>query len=840
MSKKCKSWLGTGIIFAVIVGLFIVIQAVSGLYPFGDTSNLLWDEDIQYVDYFAFYRDVLLGKAGIGYSFSKSAGGSLIALFGYYLGCPLNLLVVFFRNEQLPMFLFWLTAVKLGLAGVTFSVFVKRRFTGLSEEMAGMLSVAYGFMQYNMLQLSNIMWLDGVILLPLLLLAVYEFIRNNKKSGLFLAVFFSVAINWYTGYMTGLFAVCYYFYERILKVPQLNKKEMKGFLADTIRCGLVMFAGLLGSCFIFYPVFAGLQKGKQAFNPEIFQFATYDSFIDVFQGFALGSIVPTVSLYCGLLFLGFFFYFFCSRDIEKKEKIVSLLAAGFMFASCWLVPLDCIWSGMRYAGTYRFRYSFIVIFLVLYLGARGAQVYEKRRNGKMMACIFVGCILMILFFQNRRPYEKLNFYATLCFLGVYTALFLLAGKRKILARILTVFLALELVLNGVLTFSFNYRENQGIDVYLDYAAQSEKQIEQIKEREQAEFYRMDTLEKRSDAGNGCSAYLNEAMAYGYSGLAHYSSTFDTDLSRLIYDLGYSTLLDLSVVQESILPSDSLFGIKYLLSKKEVTGYEKVEEIPEYNGKSVYYNPYALGLGVEADAKVLESIENADPFAFQNQLFSNILGRDVEIFRKAEPTMTIADNQVQLQLPKGETEDILYGYVDSWITELQLFIDGNYRCDYAAWLSYKVFAAGYGNQPHTVTLTNYTGTEQEIFPYFYFLDTDVFQAVIEELRGKEIDTQVFEEGYVKGTYEAGEDGCLLLSVPYDDGWRAFVNGQEVSLQDGVNALSVLPVTKGTNEIELKYQIPGLKTGFALSAAGFLLFMIVCYGENIWKRKRKEHD
>ena len=56
-----------------------------------------------------------------------------------------------------------------------------------------------------------------------------------------------------------------------------------------------------------------------------------------------------VSLYCGLLFLAFYFFYY-ERD-KNKGKSVGALAVGFMFTSCWLIPLDCIWSGMRYAGT---------------------------------------------------------------------------------------------------------------------------------------------------------------------------------------------------------------------------------------------------------------------------------------------------------------------------------------------------------------------------------------------------------------------------------------------------------------------------------------------------------
>lgn len=829
MSKKKQNGLTAGLIFVSIIGLFVLIQALSHLYPFGSRSNLLWDEEIQYVDYFAFYRDVLLGKADIGYSFSKSAGGSLVALFGYYLGCPLNLLVVFFKNEQLPIFLFALTAVKLGLSGVTMHIFIRKRFAQLSWGMGVMLSMAYGLMQYSILQLSNIMWLDGVILLPLLLLAVYEFVHKEKKLWLFVMVLFSIAINWYTGYMTGLFSVLYFIYERLLKIQKFQWKECRKFLLDSVRCAFVMICAVLGSCFVFYPVFKGLQKGKQAFDPSIFYLETYDSLIDVFRGFAVGSIIPTVSLYCGLLFLAFFFYYFLCKRVKLWEKCLSLIAVLFMFASCWLLPLDRVWSGMRAVASYRFRYSFIVIFLVLYLAARGAVEYEKQEQNKTMALIFAGCMVMFCLLHYKSPYEKQNFKVTLLFLTVYAVLFLFISMKQKFKLVLPVLLTGELVLNGVFTFVINYGSNQEISVYQDYAEQSAEQVEQIKEQENSLFYRMDTLEKRNDPGDGCSAYLNEAMVYGYRGLAHYSSTYDTNLSRLIFDLGYSTLLDLSVVQESILPADSLFGVKYLLSKYPVQGYEKVDSIAEFNGKSVYYNPYALSLGMEADEDILKKIETADPFEFQNQLYSNLLGREVKIFRKTDASAVIENNVLNLYISADKSEDLLYGYVDSWITDLKLYVDGNYRCNYATWLSYKIFGVGNGSQEHMISLENYTGTEQEMTAYFYYLDQDVFEAVIQELREKEMELKTFEDGYVKGSYQADKDSQILLSVPYDDGWEARVNGEKVEISEGANALSVIPVKKGANEIELQYKVPGVKVGLLLSVAGILMFTVFCWFE-----------
>ena len=136
-------------------------------------------------------------------------------------------------------------------------------------------------------------------------------------------------------------------------------------------------------------------------------------------------------------------------------------------------------------------------------------------------------------------------------------------------------LGAELALNGIFTFTVNYGGNPSIQVYQNYTKGNLEQTEAVKSLEGANFYRMDSLEKRNNGGDGISAYLNEPMAYDYPGMAHYSSTYDTDISRLIFDLGYSTLTNLSVYQEAILPSDSLLGIKYLLTTQDVTGYGKV-------------------------------------------------------------------------------------------------------------------------------------------------------------------------------------------------------------------------------------------------------------------------
>ncbi len=64
---------------------------------------------------------------------------------------------------------------------------------------------------------------------------------------------------------------------------------------------------------------------------------------------------------------------------------------------------------------------------------------------------------------------------------------------------------------------------------------------------------------------------------------------------------------------------------------------------------------------------------------------------------------------------------------------------------------------------------------------------------------------------------------FYSVPYDKGWSAKVNGNEVSILN-VNGLMAVPVSKGENQIIFTYENSYLLTGAVLSVIGFLIYFV----------------
>ena len=109
-------------------------------------------------------------------------GGGNIAVFSYYLASPFNLLVAFLQKGSDPGIFTIVVILKLAMCSLTCSIFLRNRFEDLEAVIIAVLSLGYGLMEYNMDQASNIMWLDGVYMLPLILLGVSKLVRENKKA----------------------------------------------------------------------------------------------------------------------------------------------------------------------------------------------------------------------------------------------------------------------------------------------------------------------------------------------------------------------------------------------------------------------------------------------------------------------------------------------------------------------------------------------------------------------------------------------------------------------------------------------------------------------------------
>lgn len=239
--------------FLVSTAVFCLVAAVRGVYPFGAESFLTEDLKYQYVDLFTWYRNVLTGGDSLLYSFSPSLGSNAWGLWSYYLASPLNLLILLFPANLLTLALFVISAIKQGLMGLTATFWLRRRF-GLTGGTALALALCLPCSLWIFTQLRNPMWMDAMVLLPLLAHAAWRLSRRGTWGELVAVLVATIACCWYTGYMLVLLSVCLCWLEWFV-APGEGSSRVEGTRTIALVGGALCLTLLLGA-WTLYPTVA--------------------------------------------------------------------------------------------------------------------------------------------------------------------------------------------------------------------------------------------------------------------------------------------------------------------------------------------------------------------------------------------------------------------------------------------------------------------------------------------------------------------------------------------------------------------------------------------------------
>ena len=158
--------------------LLALMYMVNGFYPFGEKSLLIMDLSDQYVEFYSglFYYGE---NSNVLFSWSKGYGQNYIGLFAYYLSSPFSILVLLFPQSEITVALLWINLLKVACCGLTFAVFL-HEWSQRWDWTKVFFSTAYALMSYNIVYSMCLMWLDGVIWLPIVLCGVLRVLRRDR------------------------------------------------------------------------------------------------------------------------------------------------------------------------------------------------------------------------------------------------------------------------------------------------------------------------------------------------------------------------------------------------------------------------------------------------------------------------------------------------------------------------------------------------------------------------------------------------------------------------------------------------------------------------------------
>ena len=177
--------------------IVMVIGCVKAeIYPFGDRTFLRNDMYHQYMQFFTSMYDKLKAGDDLAYSMQLGFGSNTASVYAYYLASPLNLLVLLFPRKYIAEFMAAIVIVKMGLSGWSFAYYLRKRF---DKTDVGILffSSAYALSGYMAAYQWNLMWLDVIIMAPLVLGALEELIETGKGVKYCLLLALSIFSNCY-------------------------------------------------------------------------------------------------------------------------------------------------------------------------------------------------------------------------------------------------------------------------------------------------------------------------------------------------------------------------------------------------------------------------------------------------------------------------------------------------------------------------------------------------------------------------------------------------------------------------------------------------------------------
>ena len=827
--------------FVVPCGIVVASFYILNMYPFGDRVIATWDLQITYTYFYEWLRSCFAGQENILYSFSKSLGGNMYAGWASLLASPINLLIVFCGDNPMD-FVTIMIVIKFGLAGLTSYFYARRRF-GLTRLVSLCLSICYSMMLFMTTQAPNPMWMEVVILLPLVMYGIFCIVHRGKILFFYISLLAVIVCNYYNGYMVCLFSILFYLFESFLHAPNAHRVRAR-IMVNPGRFSVAFTLAVVSSFFILLPTVLGLLAGKGAVPEGLFTFEFRYDLNDVVRSFYLGvyekELLP--QMYCGTLTLICALWFFLSDLVGKREKIAAGIFIGFMVFSTWFAPFDRIWLGLRDGNSFYCRFSFLVSALFLFGAARMLSLSYVHRSfkGLVKASFVVGLLAVVIFCDGN--FSRIRFFLATIAMCFAVPLLILGidrsrdqvWRRRVLSVVLTLAVAFEALLScyGVLRMRLFTDNPSYYSRYESYYDEGKRVIGELDDADGTDVnaYRMEKTYNFLSPFRRIA--LNETMAFGYAGVALYDSTYDDRVQNVLSRFGYTP--DRSIrtsYNDPMIVSDSLLGIRYVADDECPPGFEDELDLSSWEGKRFYENPYALPLGYGSNAAILNEIEyNGNPFDYQNEFVNALVGSDVDCIVGLSTHLVSKSDEAwswEVDTSEGIPENaILYGYFEyPYQLSVDLYDEDNYMYVYLDDWSQGVFpiTSKSENGVHTITLKgSIPENATDLVFHAAYVDMDKFVDAYEKLASHAFDVEVFEGGNVEGVYDAEKDGLLFTTIPYDPGWTIEINGEKVEPHITQDAFISLDVQQGENYVKMTYFPPGLALGIAVSVAAIAVF------------------
>lgn len=847
--------------FCLPVILMLLAFLVMGIYPAGENQIAVIDMYHQYVPFLGELQSKLQSGGSLFYTWNGAGGSNFWNLLAYYGASPLNLILVLFPKKFLMEGVTLILLLKIGLAGSTMAVYLRAIVWEKDKRSADISLVGfatlYALCSYVMAYYWCIMWMDAVALLPLCILGLHKIL--DGRSGVFYTVCLAlvVFINYYMAIMVCIFILFYY---PVLYFIKVQGESAGHFFKTTGRAVGYSLLGVLMSAVMLLPTWMSMQSTYyiSADMPE--KTELYNDLLDI-----LNQMLPNAeltyreglpNLYCGMFVVILLVFYWISRTIPLREKLLNGAFLVFLIFSLNINKLDFIWHGFHFPNQLPYRYTFMICFLLIAMAYQVFQRVDEIRVNHLWILLAAGGGYYLLAQKILTEHIKdldLFVYSGLAWLALYVAILLLYKKGRLpknLLLILTVILLTCEMASNTCTSIDQVGTTQRSNYYAN-----EADIAKLVKKTEGTDDRFGRTEMNDNYILNCPAM------YHYKGISQFSSSLNANATALMEHIGVEGAPDKNRFNynQTDPVTNAMLNIRYLIGKNLPIDDSDFKQIAKSGNSRLYESIYPLSIGyMTADTIRTWNYEQENPFMVLDDYVRAVTqNKYTSVFTEIEPVDVSAAN-IELSSTgdgmwdstlKNETKKskTILTYQAQQTGKQYLFIEADdadaitvsqekkddkieIRNDCGSIVNLGEMDSG---TEFTVTIEYKEGKGGSVVSHVCTMDEAVWQDAYKMLSASMLDVTDYGDSCLKGTINVQEDGVFVTSVPYEAGWKLKVDGHTREINELIGgAWMSTSLSAGEHQIELSFRPPGLIAGLLITLASIGLLIAAEW----WRRRR----
>lgn len=827
--------------FIIPFCVFIAMMIFTNCTPFGDNS--FFDEDGFALTLPSKLDTIYNAKTGNkylsmngGYNYSLYTNNTLVDILSFvYKKIPLK--------SVAPLLLMGVSLC-IGLSGLSMTFYLTHRQKHSTSKDIRLLfpAIIYSLNGYMLSIHGFTSWYFTLMALPLLIYATEQLLYCKKSLLYIILLSYCIITNLMLGMYICIFLVLFFMTQHFINIRDFFKCGIRFAIASIIAAG--------NSYFVIYNTLSSSENLYYKENDSILPtLGFHGNFIDQWKNYML--FVPTsavtkdnnyAALYCSIFALGAILLYYLSKSIKTSDKIRNFVLIAFLSISFNGKILSYMWNGMHYQSKVPNRYVFLLMFIIATMVYDVLLNIHKKRFTCSLSAVLLCCFFVICYTRNSST-SNLTLFASLAFCIIYTLLTTYSNhrlSRKYKTALLLMVFLVEIISNSLYCAS-HWRLN-AISLYNDISDQ-----------------RITTSENNSGYRYiyPAQTMFNAGLVYNTPTTSAFNSFVNNNQRNLNSLYGLLSGGNTTTANNISTPIGlSTASIKYIMVPYTATHTTKSLKYYRYLGtKNNYYifeNTNALSLGLYAPNEIVHFTKDTVLFPpkYFNGLSLLMTGNHSMLYyyetlhyndSSSSNNSFYFTNENGQKITYDEAKEIYKTMDNGQNYKLQMHIRYKVKQDGYVYLYPNEFVGlKYAKAGEIIETTILFPSASIVFSDSYnivTMDETVCENLQKTLFKNQLENISIKNDTITGTTNYEKDGYTMLSLAYDKGWSAYIDGKKVAVENPYDAGIYIKTPAGKHTLTLKFEPYGMKSSRMISACFWILTALV-YGLQRLIRRRKK--